>query len=77
MLSDNKLNNYQEFFLTKENKIFKILIIQRSNDIIIKHKNYEIKIFHKDLAILTKTVLNTTEDAYNFLLIFLMMIKYI
>ena len=68
MLSDNKLNNYQEFFLTKENKIFKILIIQRSNDIIIKHKNYEIKIFHKDLAILTKTVLNTTEDAYNFLL---------
>ena len=65
---DNKINNYQEYFLIKEKKIFKILIIKRSSDIIIKCKNYEIKINHNDLLILTKSVLNTTDDAYEFLI---------
>ena len=37
------LDQYEEYYIIKENKVFKIVILKRKNGIFIKYENYEIK----------------------------------
>ena len=43
-LKDNIID-YQKYYLIKENSVFKFTILKRENDILIKSKKYELKIY--------------------------------
>ena len=64
---DNQLN-YYEYYLLKNNHFFRFLIIKSTDKIIIKCNNYEINLNNNDLSILTKTNLNTIDEANTFLI---------
>ena len=67
---DNKFENlfdYEEYYLIREKVVYKIIIGKRSNDIIIKCKNYELSLNNNDLSILTKTIINKVDDAFLFI----------
>ena len=68
----NNLNQYilkyDEFYLIKENNAYKIKIGELKNQILIKCKNYEIKLNNNDLSILSKSIINTIDDAYQFMI---------
>ena len=59
---------YQEYYLIKENKIFRIIIGKRKNDIIFKYKNYETKLNNLELSKLLKKEFNTIEESYKFII---------
>ena len=68
---DNIFENifdYEEYYLIKEKVGYKFIVGKRSNDIIIKCKNYELTFNNKDLSILTKSIINTIDDAYLFII---------
>ena len=72
-LNDNQINqniiiDFQEYFLLRNDFIYKFVIYKRMNDIIIKCKNYEINFVINDLTILTKSVFKNLDDAYIFVL---------
>ena len=77
-ITTNKSNNennifenlfdYEEYYLIKEKVGYKFIIAKQSNDIIIKCKNYELTLNNNDLTLLTKSVLNTIDDAYLFII---------
>ena len=62
------LFDYEEYYLIKEKTGYKFIIGKRSNNIIIKCKNYELIFNNNDLSILTKLILNTIDDAYLFII---------
>ena len=68
----NNLNEdilkYDEFYLIKENNAYKIIIEKLKNEILIKYKNYEIKLNNNDLSILSKSIINTIDEAYQFII---------
>ena len=68
----NNLNEdilkYDEFYLIKENNAYKIIIEKLKNEILIKCKNYEIKLNNNDLSILSKSIINTIDEAYQFII---------
>ena len=76
-ITTNKSNNennifenlfdYEEYYLIKERVGYKFIIAKQSNDIIIKCKNYELTLNNNDLSILTKTIINTVDDAFLFI----------
>ena len=68
MLYNNNILKYEEFYLIKQNSVYKIIIGQLKNEILIKCKNYEIKINNNDLSILTKLTLKTINEAYQFII---------
>ena len=59
--------NYQEYYLIKENIVYKILIEKNDNKIFIKYKNYLISFNHNDLSLLTNKNFNTVNEAYEFI----------
>ena len=69
-LKGNNLNEdilkYDEFYLIKENNAYKIIIEELNNEILIKYKNYEIKLNNNDLSILSKSIINTIDEAYQY-----------
>ena len=60
--------DYEEYYLIKEKAAYKFIIGKRSNDIIIKCKNYELTLSNNDLSVLTKSILNTIDDAFFFII---------
>ena len=62
------LFDYEEYYLIKEKAVYKFIIVKRPNDIIIKCKNYEITFNNNDLSILTKSIFETIDDAYLFII---------
>ena len=56
------LFDYEEYYLIKEKIGYKFIIGKRSDNIIIKCKNYELIFNNNDLSILTKSILNTIDD---------------
>ena len=75
--SENNLNQnnlfetlyeYEDYYLVKDKNAYKVIIGKLRNEIVIRCKNYEIKLNNKDLTILTKSVLNTIEEAYQFII---------
>ena len=67
ILMDN-IKEYEEYYLIKENNAYRIFIGKLDNNLIIKCKNYEIIFNNNDLSILTKTLLNTIDDAFEFII---------
>ena len=75
-LNENNLNEdnisentfyYEEYYLIKEKAIYKFVIGKRTNDIIIKYKNYELTLNNSDLCLLTKSLFETIDDAFLFI----------
>ena len=62
------LIEYEEYYLIKENCVYKFIIGKKKKEIIIKCKNYELILNNKDLSTLTKTNLNTIDDSYLFII---------
>ena len=60
--------DYQEYYLIKENIIYKIVLFKNENTIIIKCKNYMISFNHHDLSILTNHKYISIDKAYDFIL---------
>ena len=61
------LFDYEEYYLIKEKAVYKFIIGKRPNYITIKCKNYELTLNNNDLSILTKTIINTVDDAFLFI----------
>ena len=59
---------HEEYYLMKENNIYKFIIGKEENELIIKCKNYEIKLNNNDLSILSKSILNSVDDSYEFII---------
>ena len=73
ILSDNdevngELLEYQEFYLLNENKIFKVIIGQKVDGIIIKSINYVMSFKANDLSSLIDCELKSTKEAYNYII---------
>ena len=64
---ENILEN-EEFYIIKEHNAYKFIISKKQSEIIIKCKNYDIKFNNNDLSILTKSILNTIDDAYDYII---------
>ena len=62
------LLEYVEYNLIKNNNEYKIIIGKLKNEIIIKYRNYEIKLNYKDLSNLIKSKLNSNNEAYEFII---------
>ena len=61
------LNEYNEFYLNKENKIYRIIILRLRNEIVIKYNNYEAKLNCNNIIILLNLKFDNLEDVYYFL----------
>jgi len=59
--------NYQEYYLIKENIVYKLVIEKNDKEIYIKYKNYLISFNHNDLSILTKKEFYSINKAYEFI----------
>ena len=61
-MEEVEILDYEEYFLLKENIIYKISIEKTKNEISIKHKNYKHNFNHEDLSTLTKKTFNSIDD---------------
>ena len=70
--NENEFNEHlfdvQDFYLIKENKVFKFIIGKRLDIIFIKSNNYEIELNINELTILTKSFFNNINDGYDFII---------
>ena len=66
--SNEYLIDYKEYYLIKENTVNKFIIEKRKSEIIIKSKNYQKILDLKELSIITKSILNTIDDGYQFII---------
>ena len=62
------LIHYQEYYLIKENRIYKIIIGNNADNIFIKCNNYMIHFNQKEISILTKIKFSNIDKAYEFLI---------
>ena len=63
------LLNYDEFYLPdKNNIIYKIILIQKEQGIIIKSKKYSLSFNHKEIKPQMNQAFNTNQELYNFIL---------
>ena len=67
--SKEKMNeiNYQEFFIIKDNNIYKIILEKNNNKISISSGNYYKNYNLKELSILFKINFPSINDAFNYL----------
>ena len=65
---NNDYTESEKFYLSKENRVFKITITKGKNEIIIKYKNYKFQLNSNDLSILTKLEFNSISQAYEFII---------
>ena len=66
--SNEYLIDYKEYYLIKENTVYKFIIEKRKSEIVIKSKNYQKKLDLKELSIITKSILNIIDDGYQFII---------
>ena len=64
---ENALNN-QEFYLIKDNSIYKVILTENKEKIIINIRNYFIKFNSIDLYLLTKIKFKSINNIYQFIL---------
>ena len=62
---NNNLYDYEEYFIIKENNVYKIIIEKRNNDLTIRCKNYIMKLNNNNLKI-NKYSFSSIDKAYNF-----------
>ena len=63
-----KILKYNKYYLIKKNNAYKIIIGKAENEIFIKCQNYEIKMNNIDLSILSKSKINTIDEAYQYII---------
>ena len=68
MINKEDKFEYQEFFLTNNNSIIKIIICKTNQEIIIKSNNYEVKLNQHNIENLMQTKFESIEKVYNFFL---------
>ena len=61
-------NKYEEYYLLKENNVYKFIINILNNDIIINCRKYELKINKKDLINLIKISFKTLVSGYKYII---------
>ena len=66
MINKEDKFEYQEFFLTNNNSIIKIIICKTNQEIIIKSNNYEVKLNQHNIENLMQTKFESIEKVYNF-----------
>jgi hypothetical protein len=59
---------YEEYFLLKENIIYKISIEKTESEIYFKYKNYRINLNHKDLSILMNKNFSSIDEVYQYMI---------
>ena len=59
---------YEEYFLLKENIIYKISIEKTESEISFKYKNYRINLNHKDLSILMNKNFSSIDEVYQYMI---------
>ena len=62
---NNNLYDYEEYFIIKENNVYKIILEKRNNDLAIKCKNYIMKLNNNNLKI-NEYSFSSIDKAYNF-----------
>ena len=67
-LNTDKILEYEEYYLIKGNNGYKFIIAKTEKEIIIRSKNYEIKVNNNDLSILTQAILYSIDDAYLYII---------
>ena len=71
-LSENEiyrnLFQYKEYYLIKDYNVYKFRIVKRKRDLIINCNNYEVKLNYNDLSIITKSLFNTLDDSFEFII---------
>ena len=60
--------DYQEYYLIKENIIYKVLIGKNENQILIKCKDYMIDLTENDVSILIQEEMKSLDKAYEFII---------
>ena len=68
MKYDENYNYYQEYYLIKDNIVYKIIINKDNKEIYIKCKSYCISLNISDLLVLTKIKFDSINKAYEFIL---------
>jgi len=70
-LHENKLSEnlsiYKYYYLTKENIEYKFVIEKGKTAILIKYQKYKIVLNNNDLSKITKLIINTLDETYNFI----------
>ena len=66
-LLNETILDYQEYYLSKESNIYKVIIYKRNKDIIIKCKNYQLSIDINNLQELTRSYFNNIDEAFDFI----------
>ena len=66
--SDNfeNIEESKKYILLKDNKTYKFKVFKKKHQLLIKTKKYEAKIGYVDLQILTKSVINSIDEAFNY-----------
>ena len=62
------IGNFQEYYLIKDNFVYKTIIGKNKDEIYIKSKNYIIKFNQKELSKLIGMIFNSLEDAFDFII---------
>ena len=62
------IDEYEEYYLIKENNVYKIIIGKENNFIFIKCKNYQILINNIGLSKIIKSMIQTIDEAYEFII---------
>ena len=63
---NQNIEEYEEFYIIKDNRIFKFIVGKMESEIIINYKNYEIIVGMNDLYFLVKKKFNAINDVYMF-----------
>ena len=58
----------QEYYLLKDNSIYKLAVAKNNTEVFIKNKNYFFSFNQNDLSILVRAQLNSIDEAYNFII---------
>jgi hypothetical protein len=65
--SQDLISDYQEYYLTYKNNIYKLLVTRNQNEIIIQSNNYSITFNQNDLSLLTQVKFESLGKAYEFI----------
>ena len=64
----DNLIEFEEYYLIKDNNAYKIIVGKRRNEIIIKCKNYETKLYNNNLPVIIKSKFNSIDEAYDYII---------
>lgn len=63
-----KYIEYEEYYVLKDNKAYKIIVGKINNEIIIKYKKYEMKIDNIRIPLFRESGVNSIDEGYEYLI---------